>query len=90
MPVTGPLSHLDISAGYPAQIDCHRAAWFALMASLMNLALIAGQLQTASGAKLPFTGMSAPGSGTEVEFRDLQVSDDPGCVKTQKSKRDEE
>jgi hypothetical protein len=26
------------------------------------------------GAKLPFTGMSAPWSGTEVEFRDLQVS----------------
>ncbi len=24
----------------------HRATWFALMASLMNLALVAGQLQT--------------------------------------------
>jgi hypothetical protein len=28
---------------------------------------------TASGAKLPFTGMSAPGGGTEVGSRDLQV-----------------
>jgi hypothetical protein len=33
--------------------------------------------RAASGAKLPFTGMSAPGDGTEVGFRDLQVRWDP-------------
>jgi hypothetical protein len=55
---------------------------------MIKVVLVVGK--TAPGAKLPFTGMSAPGSGTEAEFRDLQVSDDPGCVKTQKSKRDEE
>jgi hypothetical protein len=35
-------------------------------------------------------GMSAPRGGTDVGFGTFRSVDDPGCVKTQKSKRNEE